>query len=93
MKYSPSQLRMQASRMHPGFHEGGKDGPDYLLNVGLGAGMLIAAAAQLKQMSDLLRVCEGLLVDVNLQHGDEYHGGLGAAINAIRQMLQLEPPS
>lgn len=34
----------------------------------------------------LLRVCEGYLVDVNLQYGDQYHGGLGDAIKSIREI-------
>lgn len=52
------------------------------------AGLMAGQAMRIKAMKDLLRVCEHYLVSFQLEHGDTYHGGLGALINSIRTEIK-----
>lgn len=40
-----------------------------------------------ESIRDILRVCVGYLRDVRGEHGDQYHGGLGDAIDSIEKIL------
>jgi hypothetical protein len=86
-KYTPNELRAQVPKMHPGVYPDGRNSDTWLMNVGIGTGMLIMTAKQLEAAYALLKICEGYLVDFNLHNGDEYQGGLGDAINSVRAYL------
>jgi len=58
--YTPEELRAQIPRMHPGAYEGGTDNRDRLLQVGMGAGMLAAAADQLETLQEHIAELEAI---------------------------------
>jgi hypothetical protein len=64
VSYTPEQLAAHVKLMHPGAHEDGTAGVSWLLAVGIGQGMLGAAA-------DRIRVLERALTAICAESQDD----------------------